>query len=249
MAGHNKWSKVKHIKGVVDAKRSRLFSKLAKEISIAARDGGDPDLNPRLRNAIATARKLSMPGDNIERAVKKGTGELGGDAIEEIVYEGYGPGGVAFLIEVATDNKNRSAADMRTLFNKNDGSFGTAGSVAYLFDRIGEIAVESGIGEDALLEAALESGAGDVRFDDPERPLVITRPAELFEVAASLLERGVAIAEQKLSYMPQTTIPVNDSQQAAKVIKLYEALDDYDDTQQVHSNFDIPDAILEQLGS
>lgn len=249
MAGHNKWSKVKHIKGAVDAKRSKLFSKLSKEITIAARDGGgDPDLNPRLRTAVTAAKRQSVPADNIDRAIKKGTGELEGDAIEEILYEGYGPGGVAFLIEVATDNRNRSAADMRTLFNKNNGNLGTTGSVAYMFDRLGEISVASALDEDALLEAALEAGAADVLGEGGER-VITTSIESLFEVARNLQAAGIECAETKLSYFPKTTTAVTDPVLAAQVLKLYEALDDYDDTQKVHSNFDIPDAILESLGA
>jgi len=248
MAGHNKWSKVKHIKGAVDAKRSKLFSKLSKEITIAARDGGgDPDLNPRLRTAVTAARRQSMPADNIDRAIKKGTGELEGDAIEEILYEGYGPGGVAFLIEVATDNRNRSAADMRAIFNKNNGNLGTTGSVAYMFDRLGEIRITSAIGEEALLEAALEAGANDLA-GDPGDPVVTTSIESLFDVARALQSAGIECGETKLSYFPKSTTAVPDATLAAQVLKLYEALDDYDDTQQVHSNFDIPDEILESLG-
>lgn len=249
MAGHNKWSKVKHIKGAADAKRSQLFSKLSKEITIAARGGGDPDLNPRLRSAVNAARKQSMPSENIERAIKKGTGELGGEAIEEIVYEGYGPGGIAFLIEVATDNKNRSAADIRSLFNKNGGNMGSAGSVAYLFDRKGEIRVPLGaLGEDAMLEAALEAGAEDVNQDEDDH-VIHTTVETLFEVASSLAKNGIESSSQKLVFVPKSTTSISDSAIAAGLIKLSDALDDYDDTQTVYSNFDFTDEVMTALRS
>ena len=247
MAGHNKWSKVKHIKGAIDAKRSQLFSKLSKEISLAARNGGDTDLNPRLRSAVTAARKQSMPSENIERAIKKGTGELGGAAIEEILYEGYGPGGVAFLIEVATDNKNRSPADIRTIFNKNNGNMGSAGSVAYLFDRMGEIRLPgSALGEDAMLEAALDAGAEDVTSDADEH-IIHTTVENLFEVATALAKAGHESTSQKLVYVPKTTLAIADATVAAALIKLSDALDDYDDTQNVYSNFDFTDEVLAAL--
>lgn len=249
MSGHNKWSKVKHIKGAIDAKRSQLFSKLSKEISIAARGGGDPDLNPRLRSAVTAARRQSMPSDNIERAIKKGTGELAGEAIEEIVYEGYGPGGIAFLIEVATDNKNRSAADIRSLFNKNGGNMGSAGSVAYLFERKGEIRVPlAAIGEDALLEAALEAGADDVNGDGEDH-VIHTAMENLFEVASALAKSGIESSSQKLAYVPRTTTLIADATAAAALVKLSDALDDYDDTQNIYSNFDLTDEVIAALGS
>ena len=249
MAGHNKWSKVKHIKGALDAKRSQLFSKFSKEITIAARGGGDPDLNPRLRSAVTAARKQSMPSENIDRAIKKGTGELAGEAIEEIVYEGYGPGGIAFLIEVATDNKNRSAADIRSIFNKNGGNMGSAGSVAYLFERKGEIRVPMAtLGEDAMLEAALEAGADDVS-DDGEDHVILTAVEALFEVAAALAKNGIESSSQKLVYVPRTTTSISDPAAAAALVKLSGALDDYDDTQNIYSNFDLTDEVMAALGS
>ena len=250
MAGHNKWSKVKHIKGAADAKRSKLFSKFSKEITIAARDGGgDPDLNPRLRSAVMSARKQSMPMDGIDRAIKKGTGELGGAAIEEILYEGYGPGGVAFLVEVATDNRNRSAADMRTLFSKNGGNLGAVGSVAYLFDRKGEIRVPAAqLSDDAMLEAAMEAGAEDVS-SDAEEHCVITSVESLFEVASVLAKTQVEMTSQKLVFLPRTTTQITDAGIAAALLKLYEALDDYDDTQNVHANFDMADDLMDSLGN
>lgn len=247
MAGHNKWSKVKHIKGAADAKRSKIFSKLSKEISIAAKAGGNPDMNARLRSAILAAKAQNMPNDTIDRAVKKGTGELGGAAIEEAVYEGYGPGGVALLIEIATDNRNRAAGDLRNLFTKNNGVFADAGSVAYLFARRGEIRLgKAGLSEDAAMEMALEAGADDVQ-DDGDDWVIYTATDRLFAVAAALKERNVAVKSQKLIYQPSTTVSVTDADTAKQVVRLYDALDDYEDTQQVNANFEIPDEIMAGL--
>lgn len=247
MAGHNKWSKVKHIKGAADAKRGRIFSKLSKEISLAARSGGDPAMNARLRSAINAAKAQNMPGDTIERAVKKGTGELGGAAIEEIVYEGYGPGGAALLIEVATDNRNRAANDLRSLLTKNNGTFADAGSVAYMFQRKGEIRLDkAGISEDALMEAALDAGADDVQ-DDGEEWVVYTPTDKLFAVAGALRDKNINSKAQSLIYVPATTIPVADLATAKQLLHLHEILDDYDDTQNVYANFEISDDLLAQL--
>jgi len=251
MAGHNKWSKVKHIKAREDAKKGKMFSKLSKEISIAARDGGgDPGMNPRLRAAIDAAKSNSMPKENIERAVKKGTGELGGDAIEEVTYEGYAPGGIAVLVEVSTDNKNRSAADIRSLFNKGNGNLGSSGSVAYLFQRKGEIRVPGAeASEEEMLEKALEAGADDVEWDEDEREHVVrSAPEDLMKVAQRLRdEGGVAARSQELVYLPDTTITIEDPSLATQVLRLYEALDDYDDTLNVFSNFEIAEGILDQV--
>ncbi len=247
MAGHNKWSKVKHIKGAADAKRGRIFSKLSKEISLAARGGGNPEMNARLRSAILAARAQNMPNDTIERAVKKGTGELGGAAIEEILYEGYGPGGVAMMVEVATDNRNRSAQDMRTLFTKNNGTFADAGSVAYLFSRRGEIRLDkAALTEDQATELALDSGADDVIPEDDDW-ILYTSFEKLFPVATALRERNATPKEQKLIYLPATTITIEDPATAQQLIRLVEALDDYDDTQNVFANFELSDAAAEAL--
>jgi len=248
MAGHNKWSKVKRLKGALDAKRGKLFSKLAKEIVIAAKiGGGDVNGNARLRTAVQTARDQNMPNDNIERAIKKGSGELASEAIEEILYEGYAPGGVALLIEVATDNRNRSAADMRTIFTKNNGSLGSSGSVAYQFKRCGQILVPvEAIGEDRMLEIALEAGAEDISSDD-EFHTIQTVPEQLYQVGEAIRETGLPIQNQQFVYLPENTVAVNDEATAAQVLRLYETLDDYDDTQHVFANFDIPDDILDRI--
>ena len=248
MSGHNKWSKVKHIKGAADAKRSKLFSKLAKEITVAARDGGgDIDLNARLRQAVSNAKKLSLPGDTIERAIKKGTGEIEGVSYEEACYEGFGAGGIAFMVEVITDNKNRSFADLRTIFNKNNGNLGTAGNVAHLFDHKGEIHLLPSAGdEDAVLEMALEAGAEDVE-SNADGHAITTGADQLAAVATSLTEAGADIDSQGLAYRAQNEIEVTEPSIAKQVIRLYTALDDYDDTQNVFTNFDIPESILEEI--
>lgn len=247
MAGHNKWSKVKHIKAREDAKKGKAFSKLSKEISIASRDGGgDPSMNPRLRTAIDAAKSVSMPKDNIERAIKKGTGELGGDAIEEVTYEGFGPHGVALIVEVSTDNKNRSVADVRSIFNKANGSMGTTGSVSHQFRRLGEIRVDlNAIQEDQLLELCLEAGAEDVTTDDEDH-IVMTAPDALSDVASVIVQQGIDLKSQNLVYLPETSVVIDDATQASKIMRLYEALDEYDDTLNVFANFDIPEAILEE---
>lgn len=242
MAGHNKWSKVKHIKGAADAKRGKIFSKLSKEITLAAKaGGGSPDMNARLRSAILNAKGQNMPNDTIDRAVKKGTGELDGSTIDEIVYEGYGPGGVAFMIEIATDNRNRSAQDLRTTFTKNGGTFADAGSVAYMFQRLGEVRLDKeGISEDQATELALEAGADDV-LDDGDEWVLFTSLDKLFSVGNALKDKGVTARSQKLIYHPSTSITIEDPAIARQVVRLYDALDDYDDTQNVFSNFELSD--------
>lgn len=248
MAGHNKWSKVKHIKAVVDVKRGKVFSKLSKELTVAAKHGGsNPDLNARLRSAILAARAANVPNDNIERAIKKGAGELGGDAIEEITYEGYGPGGVAFMIEVVTDNRNRAANDLRVLLSKNGGTFADAGSVAYQFTRRGEIRIpKGGLDEDAAMELALETGAEDVE-DAGDEWILYTATDQLFQVVGALREKGRESTSQKLIHQAATPVTITDLEQAKAVIKLHDLLDDYDDTQNVHSNFEISDEIADAL--
>lgn len=248
MAGHNKWSKVKHIKAVVDARRGKVFSKFSKELTVAAKQGGsNPDSNARLRTAILNARAQNMPSDNIERAIKKGAGELEGLSLEEVTYEGYGPGGAAILVEVVTDNRNRSVNDVRMIFSKNGGSIAEAGSVAYLFSRRGEIRLDkSGLSEDQAMELALEAGADDV-LDDGDEWLICTTQERLFAVGAALQTRNIASKSQQLVYLPSITVPVSDPAAAKTLVKLYETLDDYDDTQHVHANFEINDEIMAQL--
>lgn len=248
MAGHNKWSKVKHIKARVDAIKGRVFSKCAHEIALAARaGGGDPAANARLRTAIDGAKAVSMPKDNIERAIKKGTGELGGDAIQEVTYEGYGPAGIAFIIEMATDNLNRSAQDMRTIFSKNGGSVASPGSVSYQFDRIGEIRLSAAErSEDTIMAAAIEAGANDIQSDEDEHTL-LTAANELGTVANILRDQGFELTSEKLVFIPQTPSIVDDPEIARQVLKLHDALDDYPDTVNVFTNFDVADEILDAL--
>ncbi len=248
MSGHNKWSKIKHIKAKEDAKKGKVFSKFAHEIAIAARDGGgDPGMNPRLRQAIDSSKSQSMPKDNIERAIKKGTGELGGGTIEEITYEGFGAGGVGMLVQVATDNKNRSAADIRSAFNKNNGNMGTSGTVAHMFDKKGEIIIDAElIGEVEIFEKALEAGADDVSTDDGEH-IILTAADQLNSVAEVLRDGELQLKSQGLVFIPSTPVEITDASIASQVLRLYEALDDYDDTISVFGTFEIADDILEKM--
>jgi YebC/PmpR family DNA-binding regulatory protein len=249
MAGHSKWSKVKRFKGAIDTKRGQIFSKLSKEISIAAKTGGgDPDGNPRLRSAIQAARGQSMPNDNIDRAIKRATGE-GTDAqhFEEIVYEGYGPGGVAVIVEAATDNKNRTAAEIRSIFTKNEGNLGTSGSVSYMFHKKGQITVSRAtIDEDRVLEVALEAGAEELTTEENEY-VITTSHDQLYAVADALKKAGVTTDGQKFTFIPDTTIPIADEAVARQIMRLCDALEEDDDVQNVYSNLDIPDELLARL--
>ncbi|MBC7981438.1 MAG: YebC/PmpR family DNA-binding transcriptional regulator [Armatimonadetes bacterium] len=248
MAGHNKWSKVKHIKARVDAIKGRVFSKCAHEIALAARaGGGDPALNPRLRTAIDAAKSLSTPRENIERAIKKGTGELGGDAIQEVSYEGYGPSGTAFIIEMATDNLNRSAQDLRTIFSKNGGMVATQGSVSYQFDRKGEIKLSSeNLSFDEIFSLALESGAEDITHEADEF-IILTAADQLGTVANLLRENFLLLTSEKLISIPHAPCVVADIDTARQILKLHDTLDEYPDTLNVFTNFEVPDEHLESL--
>lgn len=248
MAGHSKWSKVKHIKGVLDVRRGKLFSKLSKEITVAARlGGGNPDFNPRLRAAVQSARSQSMPADNIERAIKKGTGDLGADALEEMTYEGYGPEGVAFLVEAATDNKNRTAADMRTIFSRHGGNLAASGSVAYLFQRKGLLTIPLGAAdEEKVLEVLLEAGADELVTEEGWHR-ISTPPDALYAVSEALRAAGLPPEEQKLTYQAELTKSINDEATARRVLRLCDALEDCDDVLHIHSNFDLPDALWAHL--
>ena len=251
MAGHSKWSKVKHIKGPLDVKRGAAFSKLVKEITVAARMGGGDFLsgNPRLRSLVEMARAANMPKENVERAIKKGTGELEGAHYEEALYEGYAPGGVAMVIEAATDNKNRTAADLRLIFSKNGGSLAASGSVLYQFHKKGQITVPRSLtDEDRILELALEAGAEELTTED-EHYVVLTPPDRLYAVADALKQGGIASETQKQTYLPDSTVLVDHEGIAAQVLKLYEALDANDDTLNVYSNFDISEGILARLSA
>ena len=250
MAGHNKWSKVKHIKARVDAIKGRVFSKCAHEIALAARaGGGDPTANARLRSALDNAKAVSTPRDNIERAIKKGTGELGGDMIQEVAYEGYGPAGIAFIVEMATDNLNRSAADIRSIFTKNGGTVATQGSVSYQFERKGEIRIPAAsIDEESLMETAIDAGADDVQSDEDEH-LIHTAPNELGTVANALRAAGLVPTSEKLVSITHNPSTVTDLAIARQVLKLHDLLDDYPDTVNVFTNFEVADEILDQLAS
>ena len=241
MSGHSKWATIKHAKGIADAKRGKLFTKFIKEISIAARmGGGDPNSNPRLRTAIIKARASNMPKDNIERAIKKGTGELGGATYEELVYEGYGAGGVAVLVEVLTDNKNRAAADVRNIFNKSGGNLGVSGSVARMFQRKGTIEFDAEkVSEDELMEVALEAGADDIVNEDGI--ITVTTAADAFAtVADDLAEKGFESLSGEVGMIPDMYTAV-DADTASKIAKLINRLEDNDDVQNVYSNVEYPD--------
>jgi len=245
MSGHSKWSTIKRKKGATDAKRGKIFTKLAKEIIVAARlGGGDINMNPRLRAAVADARTENMPKDNIERAIKKGTGELEGQSYEEVIYEGYGTGGVAVLVESVTDNKNRTVSDIRYIFSKNGGNMGENGCVAWLFDKKGLITVDKkAVNEEKLMDIALEAGAEDVREQEEEYEVVT--PASDFEaVKKALDDQKVPYLAAEITMLPKTTVQIEDEKQAQQVLRLMEALEDYDDVQHAYANFDIPDAIL-----
>ena len=250
MSGHSKWSTIKHRKSAQDAKRGKVFTKLIKELTIAARLGGsDSDANPRLRTAVANAKSQSMPKDNIERAIKKGAGELDGLVYEEIIYEGYGPHNVAMIVEVMTDNRNRSIAFVRSTFRKFDGNLGSANSVQYMFDRLGSITVEkSNIDEEQLTEFVIDAGAEDINYDNPEEFNIITSPSDFDSVRSYLEDKNVPMINAGLIWNPQTRIEIEDSKKAEQVIKLIDLLEEDDDVQSVHSNFDISEKVLSELG-
>ena len=245
MAGHSKWANIKHKKAREDAKRGKIFTKVAREIIVAARlGGGDPDSNPRLRRAIQLAKSVNMPKENIERAIKRGLGELPGETYEEVIYEGYGPGGVAILIEAITDNRNRTVSEIRTIFSRHGGSLGEAGCVAWMFERKGVITVE-GVDEETLMEVAIEAGAEDVKEEEGVFQ-VITAPEDLEEVRERLESGGISVKEAQLTYIPQSTVRV-EGEKAEKLIKLLDALEKHDDVQHIYSNFDVPEEILASI--
>ena len=247
MAGHNKWSKIKRKKGVNDAKRGALFTKLIREITVAAKEGGGSvEFNARLRLAVETAKGASMPAENIERAIKKGTGELEGVDYQEAAYEGYGPGGVALYIECLTDNTNRTVADIRHALSKCDGSLGTDGSVAWQFDRKGQIIVDATkYSEDDVFEVAIEAGAEDVAGDGEEFVVTAELP-DFTAVEAGLKEAGIEVSSAELTRIPKNEVAVT-GKDAEKLLKLLDLLDDLDDVQKVHSNADIDEAVLAEV--
>ncbi len=246
MSGHNKWSTIKHKKAREDAKRGKLFTKIIREITVAAREGGgDPDANPRLRAAIQAAKAANMPADNIKRAIQRGTGELPGVSYEPVTYEGYGPGGVAVLLEVLTDNRNRTTAEIRHLFSKYGGNLGENGCVSWIFSRKGVLLVAKAGGpeEDELLELALEVGAEDLDTEDPDYFRVVTAPDQLHQVKDRLEAAGVTVETAQFEMEPSTTVRL-EGKKAEQMIKLMNAFDDHDDVQNVWANFDIDDELL-----
>ena len=241
--------KVKRFKGAIDAKRGKIFSKLSKEITLAAKTGGgDPSANPRLRGAILAARTQSMPNDNIERAIKRGTGEgKDGEQLNEITYEGYAPGGVAVIVETATGNRNRTGAEIRRIFTQNNGNLASSGSVSYMFHRKGQITVpRSSIDEDRLLEIALEAGAEELTTEE-DQYVIITSHDQLYAVAEALKNAGVSTDGQRFTFIPDTTVAVRDETVARQALRLCDALEEDDDVQNVYSNLDIPDELLAKL--
>ena len=245
MSGHSKWHSIKHKKGAADAKRGKLFTRIIKELTVAARDGGgDPDSNPRLRTVIADAKAANMPADNIKRAIRRGTGEEPGVHYEEVTYEGYGPGGVALMVEVLTDNKNRAVGEVRHLLTKHGGNLGSTNSVAWLFDKRGYVLVDRGaIDEEALMTAAIDAGADDLR-DDGSHWEIISAPESFDAVAAAVRALGVEPASAQVAMLPQNSV-VLEGKPAQQMMKLMGALEDLDDTRHVWSNFDVSEKEIE----
>jgi YebC/PmpR family DNA-binding regulatory protein len=249
MSGHSKWSSIKHKKAARDAKRGKVFTKLIKEITIAARlGGGDLNANPRLRTAVAAAKAQSMPNDNIDRAIKKGTGELGGGQLEQVTYEGYGPGGVALILDVLTDNRNRTVSEIRFLMSRHGGNLGEAGCVAWMFKKRGLITVDRNVAdEDRLIELALEAGADDVTGDADSFQVI--SPLESFSGVRDALEKGgITVANAEMTMMPESTVKVT-GHQAEQVLKLLEDLEEHDDVQSVSANFDIDEEVMAQFSA
>jgi len=249
MSGHSRWSQIKRKKGKADVQRGKLFSKILREITVAAKNGGgDPKANMRLKAAIESAKEANMPQDNIKRAVQKGTGELPGEAYEEITYEGYAPGGVAVLVQVVTDNRNRTGPEIRHTFEKQGGNMGSAGSVAWMFERTGIVQVDAEkIAEDDLMAKALDAGATDMRRAEKAFEITTT-PAEMDLVREALAKAGVPVLEAQVTWVPKSLVRV-ESKDAASVLRLIEALEELDDVQSVYANYDIPDEILEAIAA
>ena len=248
MSGHSKWSQIKHKKGATDVKKGKVFSKLAKEISVAARlGGGDVAGNPRLKTVIDKAKEVNMPAENIKRAIQKGTGELPGTSYEEMTYEGYGPGGAAILIDILSDNKNRTASELRHLISKNGGALGETGCVAWIFDKKGYILVDKkAVDEDSLMSVALDAGAQDMKNDPKEENYeIITAPEDLNAVTNALKAAAIQTALAEVTMLPKNFVTL-DARQGEQMTRLMEALEDHDDVQNIYSNFDIPEEVLEK---
>jgi YebC/PmpR family DNA-binding regulatory protein len=247
MAGHSKWANIKHRKARVDAQKGKIFTKLAREIIVAAKEGGgDPETNFSLRLAVQKAREANMPSDNIQRAIKRGTGELGGSQFESVTYEGYGPGGVALMLDINTDNRNRTAGDIRYIMSKQGGSLGESGCVSWMFKRKGYLSVEKsrGLDADELMLLALEAGAEDIREEEGFLE-ILTAPEEMENVREALTGSGISVTVAEVSLLPETEVTVEDKEVAEKLMILVEALEDHDDVQNVYANFNIPDELLE----
>ncbi len=248
MSGHSKWATIKHKKGALDAKRGKIFTRVIKEIMIAARSGGDPSMNPRLRTAVTAAKAVSMPADNIKRAIMRGTGELEGGQIDEIMFEGYGPGGAAVLVNVATDNRNRTVSEIRHTFSKNGGNLGEQGSVAWMFERKSQVIIEGDKAtEDQLMELLLEAGADDIR-DDGGNWEVLSAPENHEAVLAALEKAKIPTVEAQIAMVPKNLVKL-EGKNAGAMLRLSEALEEHDDVQNVYSNFDIDEKELEALAS
>jgi YebC/PmpR family DNA-binding regulatory protein len=246
MSGHSKWATIKHKKGALDAKRGKIFTRLIKEITIAAKSGGDPEKNPRLRGAVSAAKAENMPADNIKRAIQRGTGELPGVSYEEITFEGYGPGGVAILVEVSTDNRNRTVSEIRHCFSKNGGNMGEAGSVAWMFHKKGDIIIpKSAAKEDELMNLVLEAGADDLQ-DDGDNWEILTDPSAYEAVLEAVKKAGITPEVAEIGMVPQNYTKL-EGHQASTMIRLLEALEDNDDVGHVYSNFDIDQKQLEEV--
>lgn len=248
MSGHNRWSKIKHTKAASDAKKSKGWTKLLKEITVAAKSGGDPSGNPRLRTAVDKARAGNIPNDTIKRSILKGTGELGADSYEELTYEVYGPGGTAVVVEILTDNRNRTAGEIRKLLERHNGKLAASGSVLYLFHKQGHLVFEKeAASEDALMEAALEAGAEDVRSDG-DIFLVVTEPGKTFDVKDALEKKGLQPSHTEVGMYPDSSVHL-EGKDAETMFKLVQTLEDHDDVQNVYANYDIDDELLEQLSA
>src|SRR5271156_2529072 len=246
MSGHSKWATIKHKKAALDSKRGKIFTRIIKEIMIAARSGGDPDMNPRLRTAIVAAKAVSMPQENIKRAIMRGTGELEGGQIDEITFEGYGPGGAAVLVNVATDNRNRTVSEIRHMFSKNGGNLGEVGSVAWMFERKGQIIIEKvKADEDQLMNLVLEAGAEDMR-DDGEDWEVISAPEMQEAVLEAIKKAGITTASEEIGMLPKNLTKL-EGKNASAMLRLSEALEEHDDVQNVYSNFDVDEKELEAM--
>lgn len=249
MSGHSKWATIKHKKAALDAKRGKVFTRIIKEIMIAARQGGgDPDANPRLRTAIAAAKAVSMPGDNIKRAIQRGTGEIEGGQIEEVMFEGYGPGGAAVMVNAATDNRNRTVSEMRHLFSKHGGNLGEQGSVAWMFDRKSQILIEQeNASEETLMNLVLDAGAEDLRSDGTNWE-VISAPENHEAVVAAIQNAGIPTVSAEIAQVPKNLVKL-EGKNAAGMLRLVEALEEHDDVQNVYSNFDIDESEMEAMSS